>query len=128
MEPWVKRRKNLRFYETLLAQLWLEEKYNYKSYLQMTSENIEEVFQLIKDDATKTNPKMRGPIPRRLQLAATISFLSTGKSNKSYVYECYFFYSAINSSTFTSFRAFVFSIFSSLMISLVFFTSHKNFL
>ena len=27
-------------------------KYNYKNHLQMTSENLEEIFQLIKDDIT----------------------------------------------------------------------------
>ena len=79
----------------------------------MTSENFEEIFQLIKDDITKENIKMRELIPSRL--AATIGFLSTGELYKSYVYEYYSFYSTMNSSTFSSFRAFVFSIFSFLI-------------
>ena len=41
LEPWLKRRKNLGFYETLLPELWLEHEYNYKNYLQMTSVNFE---------------------------------------------------------------------------------------
>ena len=49
----------------------------------MTSENFEEIFQLIKNVITKENTKMREPIPPRLQLAATIRFLSTGGSYKS---------------------------------------------
>ena len=49
----------------------------------MTSENFEEIFQLIKDDIRKENTKMREPIPPRLKLAATIRFLSTGESYKS---------------------------------------------
>ena len=44
VKPWIKRRKNLGFYETLLAELWIEDKYNYKNYLQMTSENFEDIF------------------------------------------------------------------------------------
>ena len=73
MKPWLKRRKNLEFYETLLAELQLKDEYNYKILLQMTYENFEGIFQLIKDDITKEL------IPPRLQLAATIGFLSTGE-------------------------------------------------
>ena len=91
MKLWLKGRKNLQFYETLLAELWLDEECNYKNYFQMTSENFDKIFQLIKDDITKENTKMRDLIPHRLYLAATIGFLSTGKSYKSCVYEYYFF-------------------------------------
>ena len=79
----------------------------------MISENFEEIFQLIKDDITKENNRMRELIPPRL--AATFGLLSTGQLYKSYVYEYYSFYSTMNSSTFSSFRAFVFSIFSFLI-------------
>ena len=40
-------------YETLLAERRLEDEYDYKNYLRMTSANFEEVFQLIKDNITK---------------------------------------------------------------------------
>ena len=53
VKPWLKRRKNLEFYETLPAELQLEDEYNYNIILRMTSENFEEIFQLIKDDITK---------------------------------------------------------------------------
>ena len=46
MKPWLKRRKNLEFYETLLAELWLEYEYNYNILLRMTSENFEKIFQM----------------------------------------------------------------------------------
>ena len=39
MKPWLERRKNLRFYETLLAELRLEDE-----YLGITSENFKEIF------------------------------------------------------------------------------------
>ena len=70
MKPWLKRRKNLEFYETLLAELLLEEEYDYKIILGMTSKNQEEIFQLIKDDIPKEKTKLRKLIPPRLQLAA----------------------------------------------------------
>ena len=118
MKPWLKRRKNLEFYETLLAELQLED--DIKFYLRMPSENFEQIFQLIKDDITKENTKMRKLIPPRLQLAATIGFLSTGELYKSCVYEYYSSYSTMNSSTCTSFRAFVFTIFFFSVNSLIF--------
>ena len=113
MKPWLKRRKNLESHGTLLAELRLEDEHKHNILLRIASENFEEICQLTKDDITKENTKMRELIPPRL--AATIGFLSTGESYKSYVYECYPFYSTINRSTFTSFRAFVFPIFSSLI-------------
>ena len=67
MKLWLERRKNLEFYENLLAELRLEDEYNYKSILQITSEtSSEEVFQLIKEDITKENTKIRELIPPRL--------------------------------------------------------------
>ena len=53
VKTWLKRRKNLEFYQTLPAELQLEDEYNYNIILPMTSENFEEIFQLIKDDITK---------------------------------------------------------------------------
>ena len=50
----------------LLAEMRLEDEYNYNILLRMTSENFEEIFQLIKDDITKENTKMRELIPPRL--------------------------------------------------------------
>ena len=66
MKPWLKRRKNLEFYETLLAELRLEYVYNNNILLRMTSENFVKIFQLIKGDITKENTKMREFIPPRL--------------------------------------------------------------
>ena len=57
MKPYIKRRKKLEFYETLLEKLWLE--HNYNILLRMMSENLKEIFQLIKGGITKENTKMR---------------------------------------------------------------------
>ena len=66
VKPWLKRRKNVEFYEALLAELRLKEEYNYNILLQMTSVNFEEMFQLTKDHLTEENTKMRELIPSRL--------------------------------------------------------------
>ena len=42
-------------------------------YLRMPSENFEKIFQLVKDDITRENTKMRELIPPRLTFAAIIS-------------------------------------------------------
>ena len=62
VKPWLKRKKNLKFYETLLAELPLKDEHNYTILLRMTSENFEKIFQLI----TKENIKMGELIPPRL--------------------------------------------------------------
>ena len=66
MKPWLKRRKNLEFYETLLAELQLEYEYNYNILLKMTFENFEKIFQLVKDDITNESTKMRELIPQTI--------------------------------------------------------------
>ena len=66
MNPWLKRGKNLQFYETLLAELQLKDEYNYNNLLQMTSENFEEIFQLTKDHITKEDTKLRELVLPRL--------------------------------------------------------------
>ena len=55
----IKRRKNVEFYETLVTELRSEYEYNSNIILRMTSENFKEIFQLIKNDITKENTKMR---------------------------------------------------------------------
>ena len=66
MKPWFKRRKNVELYGTLLAELPLEEEYNYNILLRMTSKNFEEIFQLIKNDIPKENINLRELISPRL--------------------------------------------------------------
>ena len=127
MKPWLKRRKNVELYGTLLAELPLEEEYNYNILLRMTSEIFEELFQLIKDNIPKENTNLRELIPHRLPLAVTIGFLSTGELYKSYGYEYYSYYSSMNSSAFTSFHPFVLSIFFSQITSLIFLLPTKTY-
>ena len=55
----LKEEKNLGFYETLLAELRLEDEHNCNILLRMTSENFEEIFQFINEDITKENTTIR---------------------------------------------------------------------
>ena len=43
----------------MLVELRLEEEYNHNIPLRMTTENFEEIFQLIKDDIPKENTNLR---------------------------------------------------------------------
>ena len=79
----------------------------------MASENLEEMFQLIKYNLRKENTEIRELIPPRI--GCQIGFLSTGEWYKSDVYEHCSFYSTMNSSAFTSLSPFFFSIYSSLI-------------
>ena len=53
---------------------------NDKMYLRMPSENFEQIFQLVKDDITRENTKMRESIPPRLTFAAIISLFINRES------------------------------------------------
>ena len=72
MKPCLKEEK------TLLAELRLEEEYNYNILLRMTSENFEEIFQLIKDDIPKENTNLKELIPPRLNLQPQLAFCQHG--------------------------------------------------
>ena len=103
LKSWLKRRK-----KTLLAELWLEYEYDYNILIRMISENFEKISQLIKGDITKENTKMRELIPPpNYKLQSRLAFYQ--HENYTYVYDYYSFFSTMSSSTFTSFRAFVFS-------------------
>ena len=64
MKPYLIRRKNFEE-ETLHVELLLEEEYS-SILVRMTSENTEEIFQLLKDDIPKEKTKLREIIPPRL--------------------------------------------------------------
>ena len=66
VKPSLKRRKSLELHEALLGRLWLKDEYNYNILLRLTSENFEEIFQLIKNDITKENTTLRELIPPRI--------------------------------------------------------------
>ena len=78
MKPWLKRRKSQEFYETLLAEQRLEYKCNYSILLRITSENFEKIFQLIKDDITKENTKIREIIPQIITCSHNWLFINRG--------------------------------------------------
>ena len=50
VKPFLKRKKNLQYYEILLPELQLEGEYNYNILVRMTYENFGEIFQLMKND------------------------------------------------------------------------------
>ena len=65
MKPWLKKRKNVELYGTLLAELLLEEEYHFNILLRIT-EIFEEIIELIKVNIPKENPSLRELIPTKL--------------------------------------------------------------
>ena len=78
LKPWLWRRINLSFCETLVKELRFEDKSEYKKLLRMTPQDLHKILGLIQDNITKTNINMRDLIPPNMKLAATIRFLATG--------------------------------------------------
>ena len=69
-------KKKLRILRNSASRTAFRNEYNHNTLLRMTSKNFEEIFQLLKDDVTKENTKIRELITPRLELAATTGFLS----------------------------------------------------
>ena len=89
----------------LLAEMRLEDEYNYNILLRMTSENFEEIFQLIKDDKTTQNTEMTELIPPRYNLQSQLAFYQQG--NYKFCLSVLFFlfnYEQFNSYFFLCFR------------------------
>ena len=75
VKPWLKN-------ETLLAELRLEDEFNYNILQRMVSENFEEIFQLMKGEITKENTKMRELISPDYNLQPQLAFYQKGNYTK----------------------------------------------
>ena len=98
VNPWLQRRSKLGVFNTILQEMKLEDREDYKNYLRMTEENFLELLTIVKGHIEKQNTQMRDAIPTSVKLAATIRFLSTGAS---YIDLRYAFH--IHQSTFSNF-------------------------
>ena len=80
VKPWLGRRINQGFHETLVQELRFKDKLQYKKLLRMTPHDYDEILILgfIQDDVTKTNSNMRDSILANIKLASAIRFLATG--------------------------------------------------
>ena len=126
LKPWIKRRKNLGFYGTLLVELHLEDEYDFNI---LFTNDFWKFWRNILADKRWHNS--REYYNKRTNPAQTITcshkwFLSTWELYTSYVYEYYSFYSIMNSLTCISFCPFVLLIFPSLISSRIFYFRQKR--
>ena len=60
----------------------MEAEEEYKQFLRMSPELVDELLILVKPEIEKETTILRDPIPSALKLAATIRYLSTGSNYK----------------------------------------------
>ena len=65
-------------YSTLLNELKMEDPSQYRSFLRMTTEDLDEILRIIGPTISKKETAMRSPISPKEKLAATLQFLATG--------------------------------------------------
>ena len=54
VKPWLGRRINLGWYDTLVQELRFDDESEYKQLLRMTPQDFDRIFWLIQDDIAKT--------------------------------------------------------------------------
>ena len=80
VKPWLSKRSSFGAYDTLLQELYSEDEGEYKKFLRMSPDVLEEYLNLIEEDLTWQNTHLRESIPATVKLAATIRFLATGEN------------------------------------------------
>ena len=78
VRPWISRRSALGAYSTLLQELQVEDPQQFKSFLRMTANDLEEILKLVGPRISKKDTNMRQAIPATERLAVTLRFLATG--------------------------------------------------
>lgn len=67
----------------LIRELAIEDKSEYKSFMRMTPDQFEFLFQKISAKIQREDTIMRPAIPAKIKLELTLSFLATGNSYRS---------------------------------------------
>ena len=86
VKPWLQRRVILGQYDTLMHELMRESQGDFKNYMRMDVDMFHEILIRVAPRITKSMDG-RPPVRAGLKLAATLCFLSTGNSYKSFSYE-----------------------------------------
>jgi hypothetical protein len=79
VRPWIGRRMDYGFFETLMQELANEDRPGYKNFIRMYPDLFNELVNLVSPLITRKNTNMRQAIPPDLRLALTLRFLATGK-------------------------------------------------
>lgn len=80
VRQWILRRNRLGASESLLRELALEDREEYRNHLRMSEEKFEELLLKIHSRIKKSDTVMRQAISPRLKLQVTLRYLATGDS------------------------------------------------
>ena len=86
VKPWLRRRRELGTYDTLLEEFRVEDQFEYQKFLRMSPEIFNELLEKVEPLITKENTVMRDAIPAKVKLAATLRYLATGASHSDLQY------------------------------------------
>jgi hypothetical protein len=77
VRPWIGRRMDYGFFETLMQELAAEDRPGYKNFIRIYPELFNELVNLVSPLISRQNTNMRRAIPADLRLALTLRFLAT---------------------------------------------------
>ncbi|KAL4153986.1 hypothetical protein QTP88_001819 [Uroleucon formosanum] len=80
VREWIKRRTVLGASENLLTELALEDPEEYRLCLRMTTENFEQLLNLVSPTIQKQDTILRDALLARIKLQITLNYLATGNS------------------------------------------------
>ena len=86
VKPWVKRRKELGHFHTLLVELTLEDPPTFRNYSRVDVDMFEELLERLEPRLSRRKQNWREPISAGERLAVTLRFLASGDSYHSLAY------------------------------------------
>ena len=79
VRPWLARRNAMGAYNNLMREISLEDPQQFRIFLRMTTDSLEEILRLVGPLISKKDATMREAISAKERLAVTLRFLATGK-------------------------------------------------
>ena len=86
VRPWIKRRRELGHFDTLLVELSLEDPPSFRNYSRVDVDMFAELLERLEPRLRRRNQNWRKPISPGERLAVTLSYLATGDSYHSLAY------------------------------------------
>ena len=80
VKKWLMKRDKKSAYNTILQELRLDDKANFRRYLRMNTDTFDELVRLVKPHIEKKCTRLRKPLGVEEKLACTLRYLATGES------------------------------------------------
>ena len=86
IRSWLARRDDLGAYNRLLQEMRVEDAQQFRLFLRMKPEHLEELLRMVGPTISKNDNVMRQTISSKEHLAVTLRFLATSKEIQFFVY------------------------------------------